>query len=287
MIVSSSPLDGRLAKFDADQVLIPEARDTRERRYRRRGGSADHCRSRRGGADPVPAVVAPWPGGRGKQGRGSILEAGRWPAPAPPVISAPCSASPCRAEPATRPRSDRHRHSSRRRLPPSSRERGELTRCSTSGSGIGYSSKNIAPGPQYMVSIPRAALNKPDDASSAPVFSWINDACGGGQLTCWSSPAVTSSRSISGRRWFAPGSVSGWWTTRWRAARVPAPWDRVAYANFHQLLGIELHGVVYSAPFIEPMQSSYSSFDGRGAISGSLSYADELRLANAINAHHG
>ena len=39
-----------------------------------------------------------------------------------------------------------------------------------------------------------------------------------------------------------------------------ALWDKVAEANFHQLLGIELDGVVYSAPIIQPGQSTFSSF---------------------------
>jgi preprotein translocase subunit SecD len=45
-------------------------------------------------------------------------------------------------------------------------------------------------------------------------------------------------------------------------------WDDVAQKNFHQYLGIELDGIVQSAPLIQPAQSAFSSFDGNGEISG-------------------
>jgi preprotein translocase subunit SecD len=60
-------------------------------------------------------------------------------------------------------------------------------------------------------------------------------------------------------------------------------WDSVAEANFHQYLGIELDGVVYSAPIIQPQQASFSSFAGTGQISGgNLSQGDADRLAQAM-----
>ena len=62
-----------------------------------------------------------------------------------------------------------------------------------------------------------------------------------------------------------------------------ALWDKVAEENFHQLLGIELDGVVYSAPIIQPSQSTFTSFDGKGEISGSLTQTDAQNLAQAMN----
>jgi len=66
-----------------------------------------------------------------------------------------------------------------------------------------------------------------------------------------------------------------------------ALWDKVAQENFHQLLGIELDGEVYSAPIIQPSQASFSSFDGKGEISGGgtsgLSESDAQNLAQAMN----
>jgi preprotein translocase subunit SecD len=60
-------------------------------------------------------------------------------------------------------------------------------------------------------------------------------------------------------------------------------WDSVAEKNFHALLGIELDGIVYSAPIIQPGQAAFSSFDGQGQISGNLTQTDADQLAQALN----
>jgi preprotein translocase subunit SecD len=57
----------------------------------------------------------------------------------------------------------------------------------------------------------------------------------------------------------------------------------VAQENFHQLLGIELDGDVYSAPIIQPTQAGFTSFAGRGEISGNLTQSDAQNLAQAMN----
>jgi preprotein translocase subunit SecD len=60
-------------------------------------------------------------------------------------------------------------------------------------------------------------------------------------------------------------------------------WDSVAQKNFHALLGIELDGIVYSAPIIQPGQAAFSSFGGQGQISGNLTQTDANQLAQALN----
>jgi preprotein translocase subunit SecD len=62
-------------------------------------------------------------------------------------------------------------------------------------------------------------------------------------------------------------------------------WDRVAEENFHLPLAIELNGLVYSAPIIQPTQVSFSSFDGTGEISGALTKTQATHLAAAMNTH--
>ena len=57
----------------------------------------------------------------------------------------------------------------------------------------------------------------------------------------------------------------------------------MAQENFHQLLGIELDGEVYSAPIIQPTQSSFTSFDGQGEISGSFTKNEAQQLAVVMN----
>jgi hypothetical protein len=64
-------------------------------------------------------------------------------------------------------------------------------------------------------------------------------------------------------------------------------WDKVASENFHQMLGIEVNGVVEATPLMQPTQSSFSSFDGRGELSGNLNRSEALQLARALNSHQG
>jgi preprotein translocase subunit SecD len=60
-------------------------------------------------------------------------------------------------------------------------------------------------------------------------------------------------------------------------------WDKVAQENFHLLLGIELDGVVQSAPLIQPGQTGFTSFGGQGQISGgNMTEADAKSLAQAM-----
>jgi preprotein translocase subunit SecD len=62
-----------------------------------------------------------------------------------------------------------------------------------------------------------------------------------------------------------------------------ALWDKVADENFHLLLGIELDGIVQSAPLIQPGQTAFTSFDGQGTISGgNMTEANAKLLAQAM-----
>jgi preprotein translocase subunit SecD len=76
----------------------------------------------------------------------------------------------------------------------------------------------------------------------------------------------------------------GAWVVNYTLTSTGSPlWDKVAQENFHQLLAIELDGVVQSAPIIQPSQSAFSSFDGQGEISGSFTESSAKTLALAMN----
>ena len=60
-------------------------------------------------------------------------------------------------------------------------------------------------------------------------------------------------------------------------------WDRVAQANFHAYLAIDLDGVVESAPLIQPNNPGFTSFAGKGEISGSFTQASANTLALELN----
>jgi preprotein translocase subunit SecD len=59
-------------------------------------------------------------------------------------------------------------------------------------------------------------------------------------------------------------------------------WDTFAKQNFHQMVAIDLDGQIYSAPIIQPTQSSFTSFAGQGQISGQFTQAQAEQLAQAM-----
>lgn len=77
--------------------------------------------------------------------------------------------------------------------------------------------------------------------------------------------------------------TSSWVVNYTLTAKGSPLWDQVAQQNFHQLLAIELDGVVQSAPLIQPTQTSFTSFGGTGQISGSFTEQSAKNLALAMN----
>ncbi len=55
-------------------------------------------------------------------------------------------------------------------------------------------------------------------------------------------------------------------------------WDALTRAHFHAIIGVVLNGTVISAPIVQPIQSSWTSFDGQVQISGAFTQ----RQANTI-----
>jgi preprotein translocase subunit SecD len=75
----------------------------------------------------------------------------------------------------------------------------------------------------------------------------------------------------------------GAWVVNYTLTKKGSPeWDAVANKNFHQALAIELDGVIQSAPFIQPGQAAFSSFQGSGQISGSFTEQGAKNLAIAM-----
>lgn len=152
----------------------------------------------------------------------------------------------------------------------------------------GYSMRNIAPDTQY-ASYPSSSTRMPGYAQSTVLLPGLHGACdGAGGIRCVLGPVEMTSRAV--------GTVTvtrsryGSWLVAYTTAGAggSALWDKVAYENFHQFLGIEVDGVVYTAPIIQPLQSSFTSFEGKGELSGySLTRADALYLAKALSSHRG
>jgi hypothetical protein len=96
-------------------------------------------------------------------------------------------------------------------------------------------------------------------------------------------PAEMTSASVSEAS--ASKNQTGAWVVSYTMTkRGAALWDRVAEENFHKLLSVDFNGKVVTAPIIQPTQTSFTSFAGRGQISGNLTKAEAMALAHAL--HH-
>ena len=147
----------------------------------------------------------------------------------------------------------------------------------------GFTSNTPQPDTQY-VAYPSTSVQKPDYANSTVLLPGLQGACDNSAvIRCVLGPQQMTGHSIASAQ--ATQNQTGQWVVNYTLAGAAgsALWDRVAQANFHQLLGIELDGNVYSAPIIQPTQSSFSSFNGQGEISGNLTQSDAQNLAQAMN----
>jgi preprotein translocase subunit SecD len=146
----------------------------------------------------------------------------------------------------------------------------------------GYTSNNVPPDTQY-ASQPSTSTEKPDYANSTVLLPGVGNACFNTGYRCVLGPSQMTGRAIGSAT--ATQNQTGAWVVNYTLAGSAnsALWDKVAQENFHQLLGIELDGKVYSAPIIQPTQGTFTSFNGNGEISGSLTQSDADNLAQAMN----
>jgi preprotein translocase subunit SecD len=150
-----------------------------------------------------------------------------------------------------------------------------------SASPNGFTAQNVPPDQQY-VAYPSTAVEKPNYETSPVLLPGLAGACLSAQFRCVLGPAQMTGRSIASAQ--ATQDQTGHWIVQYSlTATGSALWDRVAQQNFHLPLGIELDGDVYSAPIIQPTQSSFTSFAGQGQISGGLTQQDAQNLAQAMN----
>lgn len=118
------------------------------------------------------------------------------------------------------------------------------------------------------------------DAKTTTVL--LNTISGAGQYTRYLlGPAPLTGHAIASA--IAQQTQLGRWVVNYTLTSKGSPsWDSLASKNFHQIIAIELDGVVYSAPVIQPTKTAFSSFGGKGEISGHLSETQAKRLALAM-----
>lgn len=77
-------------------------------------------------------------------------------------------------------------------------------------------------------------------------------------------------------------SLGRWVVSYTLTSTGTSKWEEFAHERFHEIVAVELDGTVESAPLIEPSQSAFVSFRGRGEIAGNLTELEAQGLALAM-----
>jgi preprotein translocase subunit SecD len=145
----------------------------------------------------------------------------------------------------------------------------------TTGTTFG---ENTVPTDKALADYPSTKPTK-DVKTKTVLLTAIN---GAGQYTRYLlGPAPLTGHAVHSA--IAQQSQVGAWVVNYTLTSKGSPaWDNLAEKYFHQIIAIELDGKIYSAPIIQPTQSSFSSFGGKGEISGHLTEAQAKTLALAM-----
>lgn len=140
----------------------------------------------------------------------------------------------------------------------------------------GYSSNNIGPDPQFAAY--RSNTPAQDVQNATLLLPGLQGGLSGRYVV---GPSQLTGHAV--KTAYATQDQTGAWVVNYTLTSTgSAEWDKVAQANFHQVVAIDLDGVIQSAPLIQPGQSSFSSFQGTGQISGSMTQAEADNLARAL-----
>jgi len=160
----------------------------------------------------------------------------------------------------------------------------QVTPSSTSSAGYTYNT-NIPADPQFdntrssVATLKSLGIHSSFDDPRRYVLLPGLPGAGTGRYVLF--PAVMTGQAVASAN--VAQDAAGAWTVN--CTLTPAGsvrWDQVTKAYFHEFMGIELDGVVQSAPLILPQQASWTSFGGQVSISGSLTQANANTLATAL-----
>jgi len=147
----------------------------------------------------------------------------------------------------------------------------------TPTSGTTFTDNHVAPD-AALADYPSTAPTK-DAKTKTVLLPAINGA--GSYSRYLLGPAKLTGHAIA--RAQAEQTQLGKWVVAYTLTSQGTPaWEKLAQASFHAIVAIELDGQVYSAPIIQPSQSAFSSFHGKGEISGNLSETQAKKLAIAM-----
>lgn len=143
----------------------------------------------------------------------------------------------------------------------------------TSNTVTGYTMRTIGPDPQYR--------NTPDTPTSkirVNSVALVSGIKGDGVLERYVvGPAQLTDSSIKSAK--AEDNSGQWVVTYQLTASGNELWNTFVRRQFHQFIAIVADGHAYSVPLIEPYQSSFTSFAGKGEIGRNFTETQARDLA--------
>jgi preprotein translocase subunit SecD len=146
-----------------------------------------------------------------------------------------------------------------------------------SSSTQGYSTNlGSIPGDPVLSAFPNTSPQS--DNAGATVLLPVR---GGGRYLL--GPSQLNGTAIKSAQAVIPQGSTSWVVDATLTSEGSPKWDQVAQKNFHQLIGIDLDGVVESAPLTQPTQGAFQSFGGHVEISGNFTQNSASDLALVLN----
>lgn len=142
-----------------------------------------------------------------------------------------------------------------------------------SANGVYY---NVAPDPA--LAIYRSTLPSADTSTATVLLPMV-----GAEDRMLLGPALLTGRIVQPGSATAQMQAGQWVVDMSLTLSGSTGWDDMTREYFHEIIGIELDGVVQSAPITQPIQSVWSSFDGEVQITGTFTRQSAQAMALALN----
>ncbi|MGA2520602.1 MAG: protein translocase subunit SecD [Acidimicrobiales bacterium] len=145
----------------------------------------------------------------------------------------------------------------------------------------GYNANAVPDDPAFA---PYQSTQGQDDSPTADVLLAADPSAGAQQYDRFlCGPSELRGDAIHSASAVFDTSIGAWAVSYTLTGSGSPAWDKVASENFHQYVAIDLDGYVESAPIIQPTQSTFTSFQGKGEISGSFTETTAKNLALELN----
>jgi len=156
-----------------------------------------------------------------------------------------------------------------------------VTPSANAANGSGYNANSVPPDPTFTA---YQATPAAQDDPHKVVLLKTDPLQGSQQYSRFVlGPSTLYGNAIASAQGVFDTTINAWAVSYTLTSSGSNAWDQLAQQNFHQYVAIDLDGLVESAPIIQPTATSFSSFQGKGEISGNFTQTTAKNLALELN----